>query len=63
MIQPRVAPAALRELTADGIIHASTVQGRRARSSPMQSKARIALLVAVAALVAACATSTGGGAA
>jgi predicted small secreted protein len=29
----------------------------------MQSKARIALLVAVAALVAACATSTGGGAA
>jgi len=60
MIQPRVPPAALRELTADGIIHASTVQGRRARSSPMKSHARIALLVAVAALVAACATSPTG---
>jgi predicted Zn-dependent protease len=50
----------LRELTADGIIHASTVQGLCARSSPMTSNARIVLLVAVAALVAACATSPTG---
>ena len=52
--------AALRELTANGIIHASPRGSRAQEEVPMQVKARIALVALGAALVAACATSPTG---
>src|SRR5512137_1902287 len=52
--------AALRELTATGIIHASPAPGGALLEDPMQRTARFALVVLVAALVAACATSPTG---
>jgi predicted Zn-dependent protease len=52
--------AALRQLTATGIIRALPRRSRAQEEFPMHVKARIALVALVAALVAACATSPTG---
>jgi predicted Zn-dependent protease len=52
--------AALRQLTATGIIRALPRRSRTQEEFPMHVKARIALVALVAALVAACATSPTG---